>query len=493
MPSPWDPKGFRRPSAWNSKWSYATRKYRQEDKGTPSSPPPLGELVSTLSVKDLEVPAKGYLSFSQIENATTVTSYSWVDNPSLGPTILIPGKPPRWTPQKHPAPLKEDTGTYYRDKNAARYPKHPIEPAVVASLRADPTIPAEINVFACGSTLGNLLRFVRGEDKAFRMLASWVKGTVFLVRRENSPTELIPDVRGFGHNFLDANTTWERDVKGSASNQRLVRYTFGGLDMMVRFECDGYIEPSASAPSPASQTEPTTATNDADLIASLASTSISTPSHTAGQGSSQSHGLTIKPAGCLVPQSTIFDVKTRSINTRFKRDHFAEELPRLWVSQIPTFILAFHDRGLFHKKDTEIKNVREDVRKWEVEHKHELASLAALLHRIRDMLKGHPEQRLELVHGGDGTLEMRNQLGDAGEVLSEAVRQQWEASGAKGDRAGDGDQDQGARSTQNQGSVHEDDKDDASGGIKVAWDDGESEDFTACAAESCGYCGKCSY
>ncbi|KAJ4289259.1 hypothetical protein N0V88_007009 [Collariella sp. IMI 366227] len=152
-----------------------------------------------------------------------------------------------WTPQSHPSPLKEDSGSYFRDKNAARYPKHPMEPAVMASLAADPATPAQIDIFACGSTLGNLLRFVRGQDKSCRMLVYKLHNTVFLVRRENSPTELIPGIRGFGHTFPEANTTWEPDVKGSASHQRLIRYSLGGLDLLVRFEADG--TPTPTAPS----------------------------------------------------------------------------------------------------------------------------------------------------------------------------------------------------------------------------------------------------
>ena len=103
--------------------------------------------------------------------------------------------------------MPEDSGTYFRDRNAARYPSHPLEPAVLASLSADPKLPDETDVVACASTLGNLLRFVRGEDRSFRMLAQMVGSTLFLTRREKSPTETIPNVRGHGHTFPEAYTT----------------------------------------------------------------------------------------------------------------------------------------------------------------------------------------------------------------------------------------------------------------------------------------------
>src|SRR5437764_7357210 len=89
--------------------------------------------------------------------------------------------------------------------------------------------------------MGNLLRFVRKIDKPFRFHVEVVGNTVFFIRREISPTELIPNVRGYGHTFPEAYTTWETDARGSESHQRIVMYTFGGLKCLVRFESDGYL------------------------------------------------------------------------------------------------------------------------------------------------------------------------------------------------------------------------------------------------------------
>ena len=98
-----------------------------------------------------------------------------------------------------------------------------------------------VDIFGCGSTFGNLLRFVRGENKSFRMIVEVVQNMVLLIRRENSPREVMQDVRGYGHTMPEAYTTWRRDVKGSESHQRIIRYKFAGLDCLVRFEADGYL------------------------------------------------------------------------------------------------------------------------------------------------------------------------------------------------------------------------------------------------------------
>lgn len=95
--------------------------------------------------------------------------------------------------------------------------------------------------------LGNLSRYVRGMDRDFRFVMDRVGSTVFFVRRENSPTERIPDVRGYGHTFLDEYTSWGSGLGDSESHQRIVQYDFGDRHYLVRFESDGYIaerEPS---------------------------------------------------------------------------------------------------------------------------------------------------------------------------------------------------------------------------------------------------------
>ena len=60
--------------------------------------------------------------------------------------------------------------------------------------------------------------------------------------------------------------------------------------------------------------------------------------------------LVVRAQGCRTPQSSVFDLKTRS--SRKQRDEImAEQLPRLWVRQIHKFVLAFHMSGRFDPPD----------------------------------------------------------------------------------------------------------------------------------------------
>ncbi len=364
-----------------------------------------------------------------------------------------------------------------------------MEPAIVAGLHAAPEICRReaVDVVACGSTLGNLLRFVRGEDKAFRILVEAVgggsggsggggAGTVFLIRRENSPTELIPEVRGYGHTFPEHYTTWGPDARGSTSHERLLRYRFGGLRFLVRFSADGYIEeePGRSAAtgkrsSPAASR--TSAASVSELVSSLGDARISPEVVASVASSSGRSRLTIRAGGGLVDQGGIFDLKTRSSRRR-SDDTLGGELPRMWVAQIPRFILAYHDWGVF--RDIQIHDIREKVRAWEKAHNDDLSRLAALVHRIIALLRTESPGRvrkLELCHDGAGVLEVRQALPDTADALSPTVKAIWIAGR------------QGVTNKEKETTEPVGD------GI-LEWKDDSEGDFTACSA-TCGYCGQC--
>ncbi|KAK3343439.1 hypothetical protein B0T25DRAFT_463425 [Lasiosphaeria hispida] len=452
---------------------------------TPQTPPPpLGKLVQTLETKDLKDLSQTFTDSATIQHVETITSYNWADKKGAESTILVPGKPPLWAPPKTPPQLSQDNGYYFRDKNAARYPKHPIEPAVVACLATDASLAAKVDIVACGSTLGNLLRLVRGQDRTFRMLVEKVSNTVFLVRRENSPTELIPDVRGYGHTFPEAYTTWEPEVKGSASHQRLLRYSFAGLSLIIRAEADGYLKESDPTKS-ANIDHPSFGLDNQGVSLDGLASALSDVSVSPLVGK-LSTTVQVTAGGNAVDQRQVFELKTRTILTKLTKDHLDEELPRLWVSQIPNFILAFHTRGLFESEDIQIKNVRADIDKWEKDHAADLACLAALVRRILEVVSASEEGKLELCCTEVGRLEVREQLPGTADVLSPEVRARWEeASDLPLDVLCDGENDNSEVHGQ---AIEESLKEDNG----LVWNDNFDKDYTGCS-DACGYCGRCTY
>lgn len=349
-----------------------------------------------------------------------------------------------------------------------------MEPTVLAVLTQNPHYARENDVVACGSTLGNLLRFIRGEDKQFRFLVELVEGSVFFIRRENTPRELIPDVKGYGHSFPEAYTTWDADVKGSMSHQRVLSYRFGGLRFLVRFEGDGYIR-AKTGDENGSNTSPPQATDRSSTGVVDGLAAMLDQSRVTAAVPPNGSELTVSSAGNVVEQECIFELKTRSMRKKeaaIVEDTFADQLPRLWVSQVPNFILAYHAWGKF--EDITVRDARKDVKAWEREQVDALSRLAALIHRIMELVRSRPDGKLELRHVEAGRLEVREQLTGAGDALSDPVRVLWaEARGMTEDL--------------------DDDREYDDDGDAFGWDERSEPDFTACSADDCGYCGRCSY
>lgn len=281
---------------------------------------------------------------------------------------------------------------------------------------------ASVDIVGCGSTFGSLLRFVRKNDKPFRMLVEVVGNTVFLIRRENSPTELIPNVRGYGHTFPEAYTTWEADVKGSESHQRIVKYTFGGLTCVVRFQSDGYLRnlvPSSESKSSESSGKA------AECHDKLGPSSLSEDLSLTSLGrrrSASNQSLLIKIGGDRIPQDAVFDLKTRSSRKK-DQDILAEETARLWIAQIPNFVVAYHSFGTFD--DIRIQNVRDDINAWEAEKENVLRQFAVLIRKIITAVKSRSNGKLEIRRSGLDVLELREQVGDDYAALPPHIKAKW--------------------------------------------------------------------
>lgn len=342
----------------------------------------------------------------------------------------------------------------------------------------DPEVCRGVDIVACGSTLGSLLRFIRGEDKQFRILVEVVEGAVFFIRRENTARELIPDVKGYGHSFPEAYTTWDAEVKGSLSHQRVISYQFGGLGFLLRFEGDGYLLDDDKEATKGDGDHKRFMLSDlktpkaVDELADELSRNRMTGARPAeGSSLNRSYG------GLLVAQDYIFELKTRSIRRKEAQtfeDTFGDQLPRLWVTQIPKFILAYHRNGLF--EEISIRDARPDVKSWERDHVSVLSRLAALVHRIVGLIMSRPDGKLELRHNAIRQLEVREQLADAGDALSASTRSLWAKARSV---------DEGVASEESTTVLDE-------SAASLSWDEGSEPDYTACSVD-CEYCGRCSY
>lgn len=343
--------------------------------------------------------------------------------------------------------------------------------------------PIDTDVFACGSTLGNLLRFTRGIDRAFRFTVEVIGDTVFLMRRENDPKELIEGVRGFGHSFPEAYTTWPKEVKGSETHQRVVQYNLGGLQCLVRFECDGFLEQSSTEDKLRVTTphDPSSLPCEDVLSAALSKSTVTAPESISMDPLST---LKVLKIGAPVPQNAIFDLKTRT--GKYKKDINMDDItPQLWVKQVPNFIVAYHDGGgLFQSHDIHIQDARPLIRTFEKNNAEAIQSLVTLLEKIIDVAKAEPSAMLEVYCPSNEELQIRKQFGDGVRALPRELHDRWVAKCDMGGFAlGEDDTGSGAW----EGSYE-----DALSYDSASSDNGD-RDFTACSVEECGYCGRCTY
>jgi hypothetical protein len=135
--------------------------------------------------------------------------------------------------------------------------------------------------------------------------------------------------------------------------------------------------------------------------------------------------ISIRNAGTAVPQSSIFELKTRS--GRYKKEiDMTDLLPLLFFKQVPNFVVAYHDgRGRFHPDDIHVRSLGRDLQEWERDNKDALERLAVLLHRIIEIAKEDERGLLEVYRQSVDRLEIRQQHGEGAHALPLSLREEW--------------------------------------------------------------------
>ncbi|QDS76971.1 hypothetical protein FKW77_005547 [Venturia effusa] len=382
------------------------------------SPLPFGPVLQTISRDQIEgntIPA-GQARIIELQD---VSSYNWLK--SAKPTIMIPGQPPTWTPHHDYVQLEEDHGIFYRDPNAAHFPTFPMEPAVRSVLQTNPAFPcSDVDVFGCGATLGNLLRYACGVDcdRAFRFRVDVIGDTVFFTRKENDPREIIPDVRGYGHTFPEAFTTWTPGTENSRTHQRVARYQLGGLNILIRFEGDAVYGGADTRQVVDSAVQ---AADVEALAHSMARSSINPRLQKPGP-----LALNIVRGGRIISQNMILDIKTRG-KSKDVVEITAKEMPRLWIRQIPYFALAQHTKGLFRPHDMKVYNVKDKFEEWEQINREGICNLVSLIKKIVQFAKTTPSKKLEVCYSpiGERKLEFREQAAGLANILPDDLVVRW--------------------------------------------------------------------
>jgi phage anti-repressor protein len=286
-------------------------------------------------------------------------SYSWKQ--TVRNTIYVPGTPLKWTPPALPKQLAPDTGFHWCDQHGHRVPRHQFEPVFQALVVMNPTVRFNnIDIVVNRNTLQKLFNFFsfkRGQ--AFHVDLDMVKNTLFIGRREAKAK--TKQYSGYRRNFEEAFTTEDPQLPESQGHHRIIRYRFGGLNLLVRIEADGYYpkgEDDEDSPD--------------EFFRNVFGTATQTTIQHCGPH------LTIAIAqGTMVPHNNTLELNSRSSK--------GAAFEQMWFGRTPYLCIAKHkkgSRGFIEAADV-IRIKQSEFEEWEVKNQKHLVRLAWFLSELR--------------------------------------------------------------------------------------------------------------
>ncbi|EEB91657.1 hypothetical protein MPER_09952 [Moniliophthora perniciosa FA553] len=234
----------------------------------------------------MHVPTRVQTGGVEFENVQYVGSYNWIEE--TGATIIVPGSPPQWIEKPTPYDVPADRGEVFIDQNGFRVPSATLLPLMVAvdQHAEDESKPfnwSSIDIVTDRNGLRKLLRWIRGgtDVRDFRIDLQLAGKTVLFNRWEKQTKEQMPGYT-YGFNFEKVNTKQRGDCERSTGHHRIVKYDFGGIKMVVRFEVDACLQ-KPSADHQKFKHLPYSSSSSADdaldsITAGLASTTLSSSS-----------------------------------------------------------------------------------------------------------------------------------------------------------------------------------------------------------------------
>ena len=321
----------------------------------------------------------------EISKVSVVASYNWLDEPQ--PTILVHGIPPIWSPPSDIPDLRPDTGTRYIDQNQDRMPDSPLEPLMYAIQAHRPDFDfSAVDIITDRRSIRQLYGFINGDKMGFLFGIEVVGDAMIFTRHERRSRETIPTNKlvGYRESFEEAYTKLHPVAQGSTSHHRLITYTLGGLQFLVRSGTDGYCSSVAGKlPDPASNSH-TSENVFAKNIKNLSLNKVLPSTPTA----SPTDKLLVKKGGFDIPQATVFELSTHSAA---KPSIIGSKMADLYFAQTSCFVEAsFRSSGPRDNlgsrrarfEDINIQDVAQLSERWEKDHQDELRRLIDVLKQM---------------------------------------------------------------------------------------------------------------
>ena len=282
------------------------------------------------------------------------------------------------------------------DPNRHVFPKCPLEPLFRALSLTQPGLKMnDIDLVSDRRNLRVLLGFVSGKKSPFRIDVEVVNNTVLFYCWTPKPLTYINGFAGYGHEFEKASTCRPRGVKDSMTHTRAIRYMFGDVKIILRYEVDGCTgfddDLRRGMPAPRSNKTPT--------------------------------GYTVLRWGNLVAPSRIIEIKTGAVG---KSLDVSKNIEQLWFSQTPILCAGHYDETGTFTSITKRNILRMGkLKEWEESHQEQLKKLAALLRVIVELARTATWKKCALV-SSQGTLKIFSLVDQNEKGLPVDLQSMWE-------------------------------------------------------------------
>lgn len=195
---------------------------------------------------------------------------------------------------------------------------------------------------------------------------------------------------GYGHALEELLTARGEEMRDSIHHERIVKYDLGGLECLVKFEADAYLDIDDDASGNGgsreqdSQQETILSPPDHDPTAPEPSEPVLRPPYKLVHTISRGHD--IKP-------SLIAEIKScfKSPGNNKKLD-MKKIFPQLWFSQTKHLCIGYHDEGLVTAQP-DMRNMADELEKWEVGNQKHLRNMVRVIKEIREVARKLPAGR----------------------------------------------------------------------------------------------------
>jgi hypothetical protein len=288
------------------------------------------------------------------------------------------------------------------DQHAARSRTFPFEPIFQALSVLNPHVRFDdVDVVVNRNTLQSLLKYINAKaSQPLRLDLDLVANTLFIGRRVlHAKSGSAPN--SYGRSFEAYFATEDPQLESANGHHRVVRYDFGGLNMIVRIEVDAYIPNAPYDPS-----------------SPLAPHPFFDPYLSPPGGIPHSLQTSVIPAGTLIPHFLTIELKS---------NEKSKPLEQMWLGRTPNAFLG-RGKGGFLKQATVEKASEEELVKWEIDNQGSLKKLAWLLGELREVAKRSEGSAVLVVMGKGSMMEVFEVERKVGAVPGEIVEKSWDSA-----------------------------------------------------------------